>query len=310
MRRRVQWRTRWPLLRSSKASDRRSPRALRRSPSRVDRHDLGRCPRTRSWDTQGRSVEYVCQASPKCLGTSSFVAESFCSDHCPTGVIRYIGRRERVRLWSVQMGSWLVVVGPAFGTALMVRIDAVFVGPYFALSSLIAGYEGVLSFVDDRTRRRALVRRFTYPVIQGMGLFVFGANLADATASGTIAALLLIWPAVFHGFPTGVVARTWRLSALYVSLVVSYASLSVAGYLVIKVAITLPTDQAGPWLLQSLLGLVLTSAVASIALAFFRATARVIKRRVDLTMAQIGWSTDEQSGSGNTDEPDSPRREW
>lgn len=208
------------------------------------------------------------------------------------------------------MGNWLVVVAPAFATALMVRIDAVFVGPYFALSSLIAGYEGVLSFVDDQTRRRALVRRFTYPAIQGMGLFVLGANLGDAMASGTIAALLLIWPAVFHGFPAGVVARTWRLAALYASLVASYASLSVAGFLLIKIAVILPNDQAGPWLLQSLLGLVLTSAVASIALAFFRATARFIKRRVDLTMAQRDWSTDDQTSPDDPDEPDGPRGEW
>lgn len=56
------------------------------------------------------------------------------------------------------MGTWLIVVAPAFVVALLIRYDARYAGPYFPLSALIAGYEGLLAFVDDKHRRAALLR--------------------------------------------------------------------------------------------------------------------------------------------------------
>lgn len=129
------------------------------------------------------------------------------------------------------MISWPFVVIPAVVTALVVNLDARFIGPYFSLSSLIMATEGPEArfMYGDPTRRAALIRRFLYPVIMGIALSWFVSSAVGVGAAGGLAAGLLIWPVIFHGFPVGISRRSWEVPVLYLSFSISFIVLSILG---------------------------------------------------------------------------------
>lgn len=123
---------------------------------------------------------------------------------------------------------WPIVVIPAFVLALIIRIDAKLLGPYFSFSELVAGF-GFEFLIFQRSTRAALIRRLLYPVLAGFGcslLGVFGVSLAGI---GALAALLLIWPVVFHGLPVGISRSSLAVPLLYISLLASYGGLTLLG---------------------------------------------------------------------------------
>lgn len=129
------------------------------------------------------------------------------------------------------MNYWVIVIAPAVITALLVRLDAKVVGPYFALSSLVEATEGLDArfFYGDHSRRLALYRRFLYPIILGFILGIFRISAADVASSGGIAAGLLIWPVIFHGLPVGISRRYWEVPVLYASFLAAFPALAVFG---------------------------------------------------------------------------------
>lgn len=129
------------------------------------------------------------------------------------------------------MEAWLDFVIPAIATALVIRIDSLVIGPYFAVSELISGMGGMeLQFwYRDSTIRLALLRRFLYPVLLGFVLHALGRDLGSVMSAGALTWGLLIWPAVFHGLPHGVSRRDWQVPAMYLSLLIGYAALARVG---------------------------------------------------------------------------------
>lgn len=121
--------------------------------------------------------------------------------------------------------SWIAALIPAVAVALLVRLDAKVIGPYWALVELIR-------FEDPRpkVRRHTIWRRALYPAVVGMALVWLRPESTPFDA-GTVAALgagLLLWPMVFHGAPLGVVRNPLSLVGLYAALVASFFA---TGYL-------------------------------------------------------------------------------
>jgi hypothetical protein len=122
---------------------------------------------------------------------------------------------------------WWEAVIPAILTALVIRIDALWLGPYFALSELVAGMQGLEGFaLADRDLRWAFIRRFAYPGLASMALSLVDRTLTygDAVVVGGLTAGLLIWPVAFHGLPRGVAPKDWWLAGIYGGLVAAFCA--------------------------------------------------------------------------------------
>lgn len=129
------------------------------------------------------------------------------------------------------LDPWPIVVIPAFILALIVRIDAKLLGPYFSFSELIPGFGNELLF-SQKSTRAALVRRLLYPL--AIGLIISSWDSMDVSRSslvaiGLLGSILLLWPIVFHGLPRGISARSKLIPVLYLSLMISYGGLALSG---------------------------------------------------------------------------------
>lgn len=134
--------------------------------------------------------------------------------------------------WSGLIEALWVVV-PAFLLALSIRLDSRLIGPYFAMSSIITGMEGMADrwWYEKPKMRSAFLRRLLYPAFFGFGLaFIDPERGATAWAVGTLAAILLIWPTIFHGLPSFVSRRDWEIRIFYAAFVMTYAALAQFGY--------------------------------------------------------------------------------
>lgn len=128
----------------------------------------------------------------------------------------------------LELAPWPIVVIPAFVLALIIRIDAKLLGPYFAFSELISGF-GFEFLIFQRSTRAAMIRRLLYPLLVGFVCSILGVAGASLVGVGALAAILLIWPVVFHGLPVGVSQRSLAVPLLYISLLVSYGGLTLLG---------------------------------------------------------------------------------
>jgi hypothetical protein len=135
---------------------------------------------------------------------------------------------------NLELVAWPLVVAPAAIIALAVRLDAKLLGPYFALSELIPGFGNDL-MVGDRVTRAAMIRRLFYPLIVGAAASFFGVFGLSLASVGFIGAGLLLWPIIFQGLPYGVSRYSKTLPILYVSFLISYAGLSLAGGYIVDV---------------------------------------------------------------------------
>jgi hypothetical protein len=112
--------------------------------------------------------------------------------------------------------SWFEMIIPAVIVALLVRLDALLVGPYWAFLDL-------LSELSERAsiRRHTIVRRFLIPVVVG-GVFEAirsSRSSLDAGIIGVVGAGFLIWPMIFTGLPRFVSATDWQVPVLYAAVV-------------------------------------------------------------------------------------------
>lgn len=185
------------------------------------------------------------------------------------------------------MDPWHVVVLPAFIVALVIRFDALLIGPYFSIASVVSGMVGLddAPFNSSKVLKYAIIRRFFYPLLLGIVLALFGVGLIGATAAGLLAAALLLWPAVFQPLPDFVSLRDWQLVAFWIVFFVAFGMLAMLGwYLVTVVYVTASGD-----VLDYLFGLIRDTVLVAIGswfmLAFAKGTFDSLKGKVQQRQA-------------------------
>lgn len=200
------------------------------------------------------------------------------------------------------MTSWPVVLLPATFTAMVIRLDAKFVGPYFALSSLISATEGpdARDFYTDPARRRALIRRFLYPVILGFILGWFVTSSVDIAAAGAVTAGLLIWPVLFHGLPLGVSRRDWEIPVLYLSFSVSFALLAIGGSRLKVLLVAFSNGDVAGWLARQALSATLFWVLAIMGAGVFRLMFNRIETKT-VRRGEIAYENERKRGSESLD---------
>ncbi|MFC7362486.1 hypothetical protein [Nocardioides astragali] len=146
-------------------------------------------------------------------------------------------------------------------------------GPYFALSSVISGTEGISAryWYEEGPLRRAFVRRFLYPGIAGFVLGWTHLSKVDVIAVGPLAAGLLLWPMVFVGLPWYVPRHSWHLPTLYASFVVAYGASCGIGLAVQRLVVDFADGNVAGWLAEQLVFTLIFSVVAAVSVAVFRA---------------------------------------
>ncbi|THJ64769.1 hypothetical protein E8P82_14185 [Arthrobacter echini] len=174
---------------------------------------------------------------------------------------------------------WPAVVIPSFVLALIIRIDAKLLGPYFSFSELVSGF-GFNFLIFQRSTRAALIRRLLYPILIGFICSILGVYGASLAAVGALAAVLLIWPVVFHGLPVGVSRRALAVPLLYVSLFVSYGGLTLLGGYIAEVMRRAGEGDIWVYVQESFVNWALTALVILFFTTFGRgAQARLDRRR-------------------------------
>lgn len=128
--------------------------------------------------------------------------------------------------------TWVAVLLAAV-VAILVRLDARGIGPYFAFYELLPGMgitEGVLRG-EERPLRLAVIRRFGYGFLLGVALgYLFRTPFVDAAAAGGLVGVLVTWPVTVQGFPTWA-APLRTLLLLYIGVVLAFAAASALGQL-------------------------------------------------------------------------------
>jgi len=200
------------------------------------------------------------------------------------------------------MSSWPVVVIPAIITALVVRLDAKLIGPYFALSSLIGGTEGIWADCDynNPALRKALIRRFLYPALLGFALAWFEPSTADLAATGALAAGLLIWPLVFQGLPMNVSRRDWELPILYLSFFFAFPLLAICGASLKKLLVALSNGDVPHWLLEQALSLLIYSVLALMFSGLYSAMFRRVRTNVN-RRGELAYDNESKRGDESLD---------
>jgi hypothetical protein len=179
--------------------------------------------------------------------------------------------------WFGQAGPWPTMLFPAMLTAVLVRWDAVRVGPYFALSDLISAMppSNARAFYEDNVLRRALYRRFLYPALMGIAVsWIWDPPLSEVAIAGVLCAVLLIWPVLFQGLAWYVPQRGWYLPALYGTFVAAYGSLAAGGGLFRQFMLYVADGDLGDWIADQLAASVLVWIVALFAAGLFRSVDR------------------------------------
>lgn len=170
------------------------------------------------------------------------------------------------------MAAWPAVVLPAVLVALVIRLDAKLVGPYFTFPDLVFGMEGLDArrWYEEDTLRFAAARRFLYPMLMGIVLRVADVSMADIAATGFLTAGLLLWRAVFQGLPYGVSRRDWEVPVLYVAMLVSFTALANLGALIAETMRFLGDGNIIEYLRRAALETFLALVTGILGAAFFR----------------------------------------
>lgn len=173
---------------------------------------------------------------------------------------------------------WPSVILPAVAIALAVRLDAKLLGPYFALSELIPGFGGDI-IVSDKTTRAALIRRLVYPFLIGAVIAALGVSGLSLASVGFLGAGLLLWPIIFHGLPHGISRRSRMLWVLYLSLLISYAGLSLLGGYVVELMREAGSGDIGKYISEHFRDWAITAAVVLIFSTWGRGAQNALNRR-------------------------------
>ena len=127
---------------------------------------------------------------------------------------------------------WYQALIPAVAIAVVVRLDALFLGPYWSWLQLIPDLgEGTEPEIAKK-RRRALARRVAIPGVFGLTLQSSwpGTYTPHRTAGvAFLTAGLLLWPLVFARKGNEVRKPTWMVYALYSLLPVLFSTSGYAG---------------------------------------------------------------------------------
>lgn len=167
--------------------------------------------------------------------------------------------------------SWLEVVVPSAVTALVIRVDSLFVGPYWSVSELVSGMGSLYESYGKTRSHWAMVRRFVYPAITGFAVGWIDADLGPSGAAvlGTVTALLLLWPIVFHGLPLGVARNDWLLVPLYLGFTLAFAASAMLGWFFIDYARAQGHGSALRYLKEQGLEWAITAVLGAVFIAFY-----------------------------------------
>lgn len=181
------------------------------------------------------------------------------------------------------MAPWFAVVVPAFVVALAVRLDAKLVGPYFSMASLVAGMVGFDDryFNSAKTLKYALTRRFFYPFLLGITLALCGLSLGETTASGLLAAVLLLWPAVFQPLPQFVSLRDWQVLAVWMTFALAFGALAALGWYVVEIVYAASAGDVLDYVFGLVRDGMLTLIFTWFLLAFFRGSFESMRIKVE-----------------------------
>lgn len=182
--------------------------------------------------------------------------------------------------WVDEPAAWTLVLLPAMSIALIVRWDATKIGPYFALSDLISALPptNARDWYEDKQLRRALQRRFLYPVLLGISLqWLTNLAMTDICAAGFLTAALLLWPLIFQGLPWWIPTKTWHLPMLYLSFLIAYTTFTLGGALLQVLLARITDGDVINWLTNELLSTAIVWAFGLFALSVFN----MARRRTD-----------------------------
>lgn len=136
----------------------------------------------------------------------------------------------------MDLDEFIQTLLPAALIAIVIRLDALIVGPYFSMAQLVGGMEDLdAAHMYSRTRIKfALVRRFLWPGIAAvvLGFVIQASQPMRGLLVGALAASLLLWPVAFHGLPWGVARNDWLLLPLYASVLIGFSASGWLGGLV------------------------------------------------------------------------------
>ena len=168
------------------------------------------------------------------------------------------------------MGHWTAYVAAAFALALLIRLDAKMFGPYFSLSNVITGFEGLdaLYWHERKDLQRANRRRLAWPLLVGFAISWSDLASWETGLVTLLGAILLLWPMVFQGLPFGVARRSWQLPTLYGTFLLVYFGLGVLGERV-QGAVTANPDNFRDWALSNGAGCLIVAAVVLVLSAVY-----------------------------------------
>lgn len=192
---------------------------------------------------------------------------------------------------------------PAVLVAVLIRVDAKRIGPYFAASSLLPGFGGGVApfMVKGSPLRFALIRRLAYPVLMGAVLNFVHADVFEAALAGLTTGFLLSWPAwIAPHPPDGVAFRDALYHLFYLLVILSSGALSLLGFYFVAVLKELSGGDITGYLLENLFDGVATLLVVSALAAFTKGVSKSLSAK-----AHRRIQTHEQSGSNDAKHPDS-----
>lgn len=178
---------------------------------------------------------------------------------------------------------WYEVLVPAALCALLIRLDAKLIGPYWSFYEVVSGMGGAEAdfWYTVSTIRWAIVRRFLYVVFLGAVVSIAVPTLSpgDATVLGVTTAALLLWPIVFHGLPAAVSFRDWQLYVIYGAVVAAFGASAAFGHLAVDFIRAQAGDDLAGYLRDSIMQWLVSLLIGLSGAAFFHGSLESLKRK-------------------------------
>lgn len=171
----------------------------------------------------------------------------------------------------VPLTFYLYTFLPALLLAILIRVDAKVIGPYFSTGELLPSFGGIdaVSFYSKRTLCFALIRRLAYPVILGVIYSITGSNPALALFGGLMTGFLLVWPAwIAPNPPAGVSTRDALYHIFYLLVLLSAGALTLIGFYFVEAITYFSDGDPVRYLLDNLFMFVATLALSWVLPAF------------------------------------------
>jgi hypothetical protein len=177
----------------------------------------------------------------------------------------------RIGAPSVWQLPWVFVLIPALITALAVRFDNSWLGPYWSFLELVTGMSTVFESRGRLPMKRAIARRLAYPTAAGFLTVWINRDVGTAGVAviGATAAGLLLWPIVFAGLPLGVARNDWLLVPIYSGFVVAFAACAVLGRFFFEYARAQGNGDALVYFREEGVSWLVTAIIATVAVSFW-----------------------------------------